>query len=124
MLYYLTKHFSNNWKSYVIIKFALFQSVSVLFPKPCNSIAHIQGIHRHPFGTASVRTAPLIKKDEVYMPGPAHYQRNPQSEEPGHEGEEAIPSARVQGSKNSFMFSSTSKRLRSPPNIVKVSKPK
>ena len=79
----------------------------------------INGIHRHPFGSTSVRTAPLIKKDEFHMPGPAHYQQDPSSEEADPDAPQ--PQIKTQKPKKSFMFSSTSKRLYSPPAIVTVS---
>lgn len=83
----------------------------------------LQGIHKYPFGTTSVRTAPLTKKDEYYMPGPAHYQRDVMS------GEEEAGDTVVHGGikppghspRPSYTFSSTSKRLYSPPRIVTVS---
>lgn len=105
-----------------LIKFYLCQMFLSVWSSHV-SIAQIQGIHRHPFGTTSVRTAPLVKKDEVYMPGPAHYQRESNSEEPGAEAEVTIQPAnlKAQKPKKSFMFSSTSKRLHSPPSIITVS---
>lgn len=106
--------------------------------------AMLQGVLKHPFGTTSVRTAPLVKRDELNMPGPAHYQQR--QEEGGEDpvarppppppptglaaggglgkpvvGKGAVgkPSLRsTGGEKLSSTFASTSKRLYSPPSIV------
>ena len=58
------------------------------------------------------------------MPGPAHYQKQPQLEQGiggggGEGGTNSKPSVRTQ--RRSHTFASTSKRLYSPPSIVTVS---
>ena len=80
----------------------------------------MQGIRKCPFGTTSVRTAPLVKRDELYMPGPGHYhqQSQPQGEQGGGEGGKG---ANSKPQRLSHTFASTSKRLYSPPSIVTVS---
>jgi hypothetical protein len=76
----------------------------------------LQGIQKHPFSSTSVRTAPLVKRDELDMPGPAHYQKD--SEEPdGNNPDESCN----RPPKRSHMFSSTTGRLYTPPKIVTVS---
>jgi hypothetical protein len=57
------------------------------------------------FGTSSIRTVPLVKKDDYELPGPAQYHSN--------SGDTPSPVLRP-----SSMFSSNSKRLYSPPTIV------
>ncbi len=79
----------------------------------------MNGVHQHPFGTTSVRTVPLVKKDALYMPGPARYPQSSLSEELDPEGTQ--PVRPIQVPKKSSMFSSTSKRLYSPPAIMTVS---
>ena len=81
----------------------------------------MQGIRKCPFGTTSVRTAPLVKRDELYLPGPAHYhqQSQPQGEQQG--GGEDGKGANSKPQRLSHSFASTSKRLYSPPSIVTVS---
>ena len=81
----------------------------------------MQGIRKCPFGTTSVRTAPLVKRDELYLPGPAHYhqQSQPQGEQQGV-GEDG-KGANSKPQRLSHSFASTSKRLYSPPSIVTVS---
>ena len=81
----------------------------------------MQGIRKCPFGTTSVRTAPLVKRDELYLPGPAHYhqQSHPQGEQQG--GGEDGKGANSKPQRLSHSFASTSKRLYSPPSIVTVS---
>ncbi|CAI7994998.1 Sperm-tail PG-rich repeat-containing protein 2, partial [Geodia barretti] len=65
----------------------------------------------------SVRTAPLIKKDVILGPGPAHYQPSEsQSVEPGDGGRSQQP----RETKPSYTFASTTSRLYSPPSIVTV----
>ncbi|XP_064382075.1 sperm-tail PG-rich repeat-containing protein 2-like isoform X2 [Halichondria panicea] len=77
----------------------------------------INGVHQHPFGTTSVRTVPLVKKDDLHMPGPADYlKQDPSSEEVDPESTHLMKA--TQRPKNSSMFSSTSKRLYVPPAIV------
>ncbi len=79
----------------------------------------MNGTHLHPFGTTSMRTAPLVKKDAMYMPGPASYPNNSSVDELDPEGPQPVKTNQMP--KNSSMFSSTSKRLYSPPAIVTVS---
>jgi hypothetical protein len=57
------------------------------------------------FGSTSVRTESLVKRDEFNKPGPAHYQSPKRSNSAG-------------GSRPSANFLSTSKRLYEPPPIV------
>ena len=80
----------------------------------------MQGIRKCPFGTTSVRTAPLVKRDELYLPGPGHYhqQSQPQGEQQG--GGEEGKGANSKPQRLSHTFASTSKRLYSPPSIVTV----
>ena len=66
-------------------------------------IYRVQG---SPFGSTSVRTLPLHKKDDIYTPGPAHYQDTNQSTE--------------KHDRFSHSFASKTKRLYSPPAIVAV----
>ena len=80
----------------------------------------MQGIRKCPFGTTSVRTAPLVKRDELYMPGPAHYHQQSQSQGEQGGGEEG-KGANSKPQRLSHTFASTSKRLYSPPSIVTVS---
>lgn len=63
---------------------------------------------RGAFGSGSVRTAPLVKKDERLLPGPAHYHQ---------QGEGNPPPAKP---RSSYTFASTSKRLYSPPSVAMV----
>ena len=55
------------------------------------------------------------------MPGPAHYQQDPTSENLDADHDDLQSQIKPQKPKKSFMFSSTSKRLYSPPAIVTVS---
>lgn len=84
-----------------------------LFP----SLFRLQGIQKHPFGSTSVRTAPLVKKDELDMPGPAHYQKKTESGEDDPEGEVKSYNRPL---KFNHMFASTTGRLYTPPKIVMV----
>ena len=69
--------------------------------------------YKCPFGSTSVRTAPLVKKDVILGPGPARYQQlESQPAEKGGRGQ--------QESKPSYTFASTTSRLYSPPSIVTV----
>lgn len=61
-----------------------------------------------------MRTAPLVKMDELDMPGPAHYQKGTEDYGENHEGIYKKPL------KSSHMFSSTTGRLYTPPKIVTV----
>ena len=82
----------------------------------CQLNCRFHGTYKYPFGSTSVRTAPLIRKDEINGPGPAHYQRRRAQSgkaEGGRGGE-------GETSKPSCTFASTTSRLYSPPNIVTV----
>jgi hypothetical protein len=59
------------------------------------------GLQPCPFGTTSIRTVPLTKKDESQMPGPAHYQ------DAKHRSDDRL----------SHAFASTTSRLYSPPAV-------
>lgn len=62
-----------------------------------------------------MRTAPLVKKDELDIPGPAHYQKGTGNGGESSEGSSDRPI------KFSHMFASTTGRLYTPPKIVTVS---
>ena len=71
------------------------------------TLCRMQGIQKYPFGTTSVRTAPLTKKDELHMPGPTHYQKQPQLEQGvggggGEGGANGKPSVRTRRSSHTF----------------------
>ena len=72
------------------------------------------GTHKCPFGSTSVRTAPLIRKDEINGPGPARYQQKMVAD--GERGRER----EGETSRPSYTFASTSSRLYCPPSIVTV----
>ncbi|CAI8002297.1 Sperm-tail PG-rich repeat-containing protein 2 [Geodia barretti] len=79
--------------------------------------SQFHGTYKCPFGSTSVRTAPLIKKDVILGPGPAHYQPSEsQTVEPGDGGRSQQP----RETKPSYTFASTTSRLYSPPSIVTV----
>ena len=82
-----------------------------------HNMCRVFGIQKYPFGTTSVRTAPLIKKDELHMPGPAHYQETAEENTP----QEGRATKAKSTPKLSHTFASTTKRLYSPPSIVTVS---
>ena len=65
-----------------------------------------------------MRTAPLVKKDELSLPGPAHYQRRPDSEGDGAKEKGGV----AKPQQLSYTFASTTNRLYSPPSIVTVSR--
>ena len=69
--------------------------------------AYIESTRRGVFGTTAVRINPMTKKNEMELPGPAHYQVKDKVCEPRYQ----------QLSSN---FASLSTRLSEPPTIVKV----
>ena len=75
----------------------------------------LQGIQKYPFSSTSVRTASMVKKDELDMPGPAYYQKG--TEKDGENADEICS----RPPKFSHMFASTTGRLYTPPRIVTVS---
>ena len=93
-----------------------------------NCMVHVfpfrfHGTYKCPFGSTSVRTAPLVKRDEIMYPGPAHYQQRPPSAKGGAttSDRERMGGVQVSGERPSYTFASTTSRLYSPPNIVTVS---
>ena len=96
-------------------------------PKPFHVHVHVHssctflryhGTYKCPFGSTAVRTAPLVKKDELSLPGPAHYQRRPDSEGGGAKEKGGV----AKPQQLSYTFASTTNRLYSPPSIVTVSR--
>ena len=50
--------------------------MSYIMYSMCDGLLNrFHGMHKCPFGSTSVRTAPLIRKDEINGPGPARYQQ-------------------------------------------------
>ena len=84
-------------------------------------VCRYHGAYKCPFGSTAVRTAPLVKRDEILGPGPAHYQRKPQLEqsESSRKGEQK-GGLHANEEKLSYTFASTTSRLYSPPSIVTV----
>ena len=86
-------------------------------------LSRFHGTYKCPFGSTAVRTAPLIKRDEMMFPGPAHYQQRPSTAKGGGttaDGEKTRGGGQVSDEKPSYTFASTTSRLYSPPSIVTV----
>lgn len=66
----------------------------------------LDGSNRIPFGSTSVRTVPLTKKDVFHMPGPADYQDS-KTQSPRYYNKDKL----------SHTFASSSKRLYSPNTV-------
>jgi hypothetical protein len=81
--------------------------------------SQFHGTFKCPFGSTAMRTAPLIKRDEILGPGPAHYQpgRRPVKTDPAARGGGRPQEPREEG-RPSHTFASTTSRLYSPPSIV------
>ena len=88
-------------------------------------IFRFHGTFKCPFGSTSLRTAPLIKRDQILGPGPAHYQQGSASgkeaDRSGKAGKKIRNETRSDTEKPSYTFASTTSRLYSPPSIVTVS---
>lgn len=69
--------------------------------------AYIESTRKGVFGTTSVRVKPITKKEDVEVPGPAHYQIK---EKPFQNRYQNMTS----------QFSSVTSRLKDPPTVVKV----
>ena len=69
--------------------------------------AYIESTRKGVFGTTSVRIKPITKKEEVEVPGPAHYQVK---EKPFQTRYQNMSST----------FSSVTARLKDPPTVIKV----
>jgi hypothetical protein len=82
--------------------------------------SQFHGTYKCPFGSTAVRTAPLIKRDEMLFPGPAHYQQRPASAKAGTttDGDKTRRGGHASGERSSYTFASTTSRLYSPPSIV------
>lgn len=69
--------------------------------------AYIESTRKGVFGTTSVRIKPITKKEEVEVPGPAHYQIKEKPFQNRYQNMTA-------------QFSSVTSRLKDPPTVVKV----
>ena len=70
--------------------------------------AYLESTRKGVFGTTSTRTQPIMRREDLELPGPAHYQPKEKPFKPRY----------VQPTAN---FSSVTNRLVEPPNTVKVS---
>ena len=71
--------------------------------------AYLESTRKGVFGTTSTRSRPMLRRDDLELPGPAHYQPKEKPFRPRY----AQPTAN---------FSSVTNRLVEPPNVIKVSR--
>ena len=69
--------------------------------------AYLESTRKGVFGTTSTRTQAMMRREDIELPGPAHYQMKEKPFKPRY----AQPTAN---------FSSVTNRLTEPANIVKV----